>query len=398
MTSELLATLANLGAGAALSSAALPLLARMTAPRFVHDPASSHRAQLWALSLASALMTVPWLRGLVPHGGPGAAASVHPQVAPMSGPTLDASALGFYLLCAVGAVWSIGAAVAAGLACISLVQLSLLIRRARPGPSVIEETVAKCAMRSARRIRRALVSDEASIPFAAIPWAPVLVLPARFPETFDGHALELAVEHEATHIDRGDLWTSALVRALCVLFPFNPLAARMARDIAFAREAAVDARVSARDPHRYATLLLDVAASARFDQLPRPVSMDDTALRRRIEMLTDESTRRPRSVAPVTTAALVLAAAALAAPPVLALPAAPPRAIAGFPSEADRPFQMQTPESSYAACEQKSPGDPCAIPDFGPGTIGTCTVNPANGRVFCAPPPPPEAREDRRFQ
>jgi hypothetical protein len=145
-------------------------------------------------------------------------------------------------------------------------------------------------------------------------------------------------------------------------------------------------------------LLLDVAANARFDQLPRPVSMDDTALRRRIEMLTDESTRRPRSLAPVTSAAFVLAAAALAAPPVVALPAAPLQPLAGIASERDQPFQRQTPESSYAACEHKSPGDTCAIPDFGPGAIGTCTVNPANNRVFCAPPPPPGAREGTRFR
>src|SRR5262249_49548041 len=146
---------------------------------------------------------------------------------------------------------------ATALACVSLVQLNLLVHRANPAPSAVADIVARCRMRGAEKVQRILVSDEASVPFAAIPWAPVLVLPAAFAETFDGRALELTIEHEVTHLDRGDLWTNALARFFCVLFPLHPVAARIADDIAFTREAAVDARVSVRDPHRYATLLLD---------------------------------------------------------------------------------------------------------------------------------------------
>lgn len=152
MTNELLATLANLGAGALLASAALPVFARITALRFVHDPASSHRALVWALSLASALMLAPWLRGRFPRGAAAVPAGLLVRGAPLSAATSNASALGFYALSAVGAAWLVAAALAALLACISAVQLWLLIRRARPGPSMIGEVVARCAVRGARRI------------------------------------------------------------------------------------------------------------------------------------------------------------------------------------------------------------------------------------------------------
>jgi bla regulator protein blaR1 len=315
MTAGLLGVLANLGAGALLASAALLLFTRLVALRFIHDPASSHRALVWALALAAALMLVPPLRAMLPHGAAiaTATASIPPQVAPVDAATSYLSALGFYVLCALGAAWLLAAALAAAAACVSLIQLGLLIRRAHPAPASITGLVGRCSVRGAAKIRRVLVSDEASVPFAAIPWSPVLVVPATYAGIFDGPALELMIAHEATHLERRDLWTTALVRALCVLFPFNPVAARVSDDIAFAREAAVDARVSARDPHGYATLLLDVAANARFDQLPRPVSMDDTALQRRIAMLTDESKRRSLSLAPLTIAATILAAATLAA-------------------------------------------------------------------------------------
>ena len=106
MTNELLATLANLGAGALLASAALPVFARITALRFVHDPASSHRALVWALSLASALMLAPWLRGRFPRGAAAVPAGLLVRGAPLSAATSNASALGFYALSAVGAAWS----------------------------------------------------------------------------------------------------------------------------------------------------------------------------------------------------------------------------------------------------------------------------------------------------
>jgi len=393
LTAGLLGLLANLGAGALLAHAALVLLARLVAFRFTHDPASSHRALVWALALASSLILVPPLRAMTPHHAVMVAARALPELARDDAPTSDGSALGFHVLCALGAAWSLAAALAAALAGLSLVQLGLLIRRARPAPASVTRPVARCSPWTRPKARRVLVSPEASVPFAAIPWSPVLVLPASFPDIFDGRALALALAHEATHLERGDLWTSALVRALGVLVPFNPVAARISADIALAREAAVDARVATRDPHGYAKLLVDVAAHARFDQLPRPVSMDDTALHRRIAMLTTDEAKRPVSVAPLAMTATLFAIVALAAPPIFAVPGRPPRGSAatlrplGGATDGEH-FHRATPPSSYAACERKDAGDHCTVPDF---SDGTCMVNPGDGRLFCAPPPPPDA-------
>jgi beta-lactamase regulating signal transducer with metallopeptidase domain len=394
MTTGFQILLANLGAGALLGFIALPLLERIVAPRFVHDPASSHRALIWALFLASLLMLVPWLRPLIPHATTVVATRVRPFAAPIGPPmpVLSAATLAFPLFGVLGAAWSLAAALAAALACASFVQLTFLVRRASPAPSAVANIVARCRMRGTEKVQRVLVSDEASVPFAAIPWAPVVVLPVAFAETFDRRALELTIEHEVTHLDRGDLWTSALARFFCVLFPLHPVAVRIADDIAFMREAAVDARVSARDPHRYATLLLDVAAHARFDQLPRPVSMDETALKRRIAMLTDTSRRRPVSIAPVTITTALLAAAALAAP-------TPSRSFDAPGFGAGRPagqavMVLSGPKSYYAACDAKSAGDRCSTVDF---ADGTCRTNADDDRLFCAPPEPPGGRRGGAF-
>jgi len=379
---ELLAILANLGAGAILAAMALLLLARITAPRFIHDPASSHRAYLCVLVLASALVFVPWLRPL-PRGAPASAMAVGETArgARLPGSSAGFSALGYDVLCLLGGVWSVAFVFAAALVVVSLLQLTGILLRARPAEAFADQALLRCSS-GARKVRRLLVSDEASVPFAAVPWAPVVVLPSTFCERFDADALALAIEHEVAHVERGDLWTSALVRILCLMFPFNPVAARLADEIAFAREASVDALVSARDPHRYASLLIDVAASARFDELPRPVSLDATALRRRIEMLTDSSRKRRLSLFPPALAAASFAFAALGAPSVFASAA---QATSVHAETRDFATYRAVPASSYQACADKSADDACATPDF---EEGRCTLNSEDGSLFCAAPPP----------
>jgi Zn-dependent protease with chaperone function len=324
MLRTLLPIVANLGAGALLAWIALHLLARLAALRFTHEARSSHRALLLALVLASVMTAVPWLRALFRHA-PAVQLStlanrleltpVAPiALAPIS--SLSVSSIGFYGLALFGAGWLLAFTLASALTMVSAVQLGALLRRARrPPASLLEALACLCLVPP-----RLLVSDEASVPFAALPWSPVIVLPDTFASTFDREAQDLALEHELAHIRRRDLWTSVLVRGLASIFAFHPTARRLIADLAFAREAAVDAEVSARAPHVYASLLLDVAANARFDQLPRPVSLDDTALKRRLGMLTDTAPKRPRSILPLAAGAGLLFTAGLAAPVVFTVP------------------------------------------------------------------------------
>jgi hypothetical protein len=79
------------------------------------------------------------------------------------------------------------------------------------------------------------------------------------------------------------------------------------RELVIAREAAVDAEIAAKDRHAYAGLLLQMASRARFGQDPAHVSMDDTALARRIAMLTTQLPNQARH----TSSRLLVAAAAI---------------------------------------------------------------------------------------
>jgi hypothetical protein len=138
-------------------------------------------------------------------------------------------------------------------------------------------------------------------------------------------------------------------------------------------------------------LLVDVAANARFDQQPRPVSMDDTSLKRRIAMLTDEATSRRFSITPLIITAASLGIVSLLAPSVFA--AAPDALFRAPQPELEGAFRTatHTPESSYEACQAKSAGEPCPFPTPDGDLQGMCTLNVRNERLFCAPPPPPGA-------
>lgn len=99
--------------------------------------------------------------------------------------------------------------------------------------------------------------------------------------------LELVVDHELEHLRRGDVTRNALVTFLKGLLGGHPSASCLARDAALAREIAVDARVARRDQRAYASLLVEIAAHAHFGEKPAPVAIDDTALARRIALITE---------------------------------------------------------------------------------------------------------------
>jgi hypothetical protein len=94
------------------------------------------------------------------------------------------------------------------------------------------------------------------------------------------------------------------------------------RELTIAREAAVDAQIASKDRHAYASLLLQMASRVRFGQDPVYVAMDDTALARRIALLTDGTPpTRGHSAVPLLVAAAAIAGLGLFAPRVFAEPA-----------------------------------------------------------------------------
>lgn len=90
---------------------------------------------------------------------------------------------------------------------------------------------------------------------------PVLYLPEGMPLA----RLELALRHEAAHLNRGDLWAKALVRWCCRLHWFNPLCAlqegRWSRACEYACDEKAAAGLGEADRRAYGLLLLDAAQS-----------------------------------------------------------------------------------------------------------------------------------------
>jgi len=121
------------------------------------------------------------------------------------------------------------------------------------------------------------------------------------PPSATGWSVELrqsALVHELTHIRRRDRLTQAIAHAACAIYWFNPLVWRAAAGLARERERACDdavLRFGAR-PSEYASLLLDLARSARHSWTPaaalsmaRPSAMEG----RLIAILAD-AVRTPR--------------------------------------------------------------------------------------------------------
>lgn len=140
-------------------------------------------------------------------------------------------------------------------------------------------------MRKAPTLR---LSSTISSPQLIGPWSPVLMLPAHRLPLLDADELDMALTHELTHLQRGDLWWGLLPALAQHVFFFHPLAHLAAREYAFAREAACDAAVLAGNPHcagDYGRLLVRLGVAARPSAGLASASPTFLMLKRRLLML-----------------------------------------------------------------------------------------------------------------
>lgn len=140
-------------------------------------------------------------------------------------------------------------------------------------------------MRKAPTLR---LSSTISSPQLIGPWSPVLMLPAHRLPSLDADELDMALTHELTHLQRGDLWWGLLPALAQHVFFFHPLAHLAAREYAFAREAACDAAVLAGNPHcagDYGRLLVRLGVAARPSAGLASASPTFLMLKRRLLML-----------------------------------------------------------------------------------------------------------------
>jgi hypothetical protein len=155
------------------------------------------------------------------------------------------------------------------------------------------ERAERVAQRLGIRAAQIRVSEDVALPFSAGFLEPFVVLPARAREAAAAD-LDFMLHHELAHIARGDTRTALAISLANAAFALHPTARRLAREIAFAREASVDALVSSDAPLEYAHFLVRSLEACRAS-LATPalaVSMADTALTRRIDMLTSTNPRR----------------------------------------------------------------------------------------------------------
>jgi beta-lactamase regulating signal transducer with metallopeptidase domain len=154
-------------------------------------------------------------------------------------------------------------------------------------------------LRQAPKLR---LSSAISSPQLIGPWSPVLMLPAHRLPSLDADELDMALTHELTHLQRGDLWWGLVPALAQHVFFFHPLAHLAAREYAFAREAACDAAVLAGNPHcagDYGRLLVRLGVAARPSAGLASASPTFLMLKRRLLML-------QHNASPLRTSALAL--------------------------------------------------------------------------------------------
>jgi beta-lactamase regulating signal transducer with metallopeptidase domain len=318
----------SLGVGVLLGWALLPLLAALAGRSRDAAPAAYHRALAFALLAAPLLVLTPAakrvLGSLLPHIEAGAAAPVvHPGRALLgwAEPILAAPSRAAFVapygrvLDAVGFLWlgvfTLGVLQLAW----ARVRLGRRLSAAVPAPEAVRVQAREVAQRLGVRPPPIRVSPEFAAPFATGFLAPVVGLD---PHSCTLGPVELgyALEHELSHIARGDTRLAFCFELARRCFIGHPSARWLLAELGWAREAAVDARVAGDSPRGYAQFLV---ASAERWSLARTAStssvfMANTALARRIEMLT--SSRRihsaPKRLALLGASALGLGLAALA--------------------------------------------------------------------------------------
>jgi hypothetical protein len=314
-----------LGYGVVFSWLALPLLVRFARSSVERDPGRAHQKLLLALLLASACLALPWLRAVLPHAA-GRWAPVRLSVQLLSAQVAPRPALGgrdfsvspFALL---GGIWACSWGALALGQLVSWLRLRRLLAGAQAANRSLCATLDELATELAVPAPRLVVSEEASAPFSAGVLQPHVVLPAALCESLPELSLRLILEHELWHIRRRDPLSHAVTLAASTLFWWHPTARWLRRELLVMREAAVDAQVARRDRRGYADLLVQMASWVRFGRDFTHVSMDDTALSRRIALLTRTLANGPRgSLRPLALLGAALFTAGLLAPNVFADP------------------------------------------------------------------------------
>lgn len=272
-----------------LSAASRHLLLMAAAAGSLLLPAASHLLPAWELPILGATR-IP-----LPAAGPAPVAepSVSAPTTPISRPVIPSSVTRSVIVARLASreialpnvprsawilcLWLIGA-LACGLRV--LTDLALLRRLSRNCPSVphgpLKSLVAELAQASGLRrsveLRQSREKDEAIV--VPVTWGarkPCLLLPPT--DILDGwpdERLRAVLLHELAHIRRGDWTTKLVVRVVCALYWFHPLAWLLARQIERDSEQACDDQVLTAGVRSadYAAHLLELTRLVHASRVP----------------------------------------------------------------------------------------------------------------------------------
>jgi beta-lactamase regulating signal transducer with metallopeptidase domain len=307
--------LSTLGLAALLAWIVLPLLA-LVARRAGGEPSARQRALTLALILGALAFAAPFVRVWTHHFTAlcMTAESVGATLVLAPARALSENAAGPSALRIVGAVAALLVFTGAARLLFSAFKLRRVLRRAEPAPAELRRAAEALARAMKLPVPSVLVSAEASVPFVAGTRRPTIVVPSVLAGVLDEEQRDLVLAHELTHLVRRDLELAWVVAIARIPFALHPAARWIAREIAVAREQAVDALVGAKSPKVYARLLVDVAECARFGRCSSLVAMEVTQLERRIFGLLEPQPLARRSTAPVLLAGTAILLLMMIAP------------------------------------------------------------------------------------
>jgi beta-lactamase regulating signal transducer with metallopeptidase domain len=304
------------GEGALLGWIALGLLGGLARRERNVAAAPRHRTLVRAIVLSAVLFLVPFVRAAFvssrgAHYLPitssfGIAVGNSDAIVDAGGGTTSAClAVVLCILPVLGALWVGLSSIRLVLIAVRLGHVRRILSRASPANEALVTLLQSEAHRCRTRAPTLLVSGDANIPFTARVLRPVIVLP-RATEAFGTEALGLVFRHELEHVVRHDVAVDVAVTVLFALFTGHPMARALAREIRFAREAAVDEAVAPRAPRAYASLLVSMAEHIQNN--PGAAAMDDSDLAARIRgIIGGPVSKRPSRSLPALFAFILLA-------------------------------------------------------------------------------------------
>jgi Zn-dependent protease with chaperone function len=298
----------QLGFALIISWAALPVLACVAAHR-AEEPGSRQQSLTLALAFGALLFVSAWIRGLS-HEATAlcfSSASESPLGLAFGGQELPAAILD--LAGAMGLMILVVGAIRTGRA---VGDLRRLLREAQRSAPLSERARLLAHELGIGPAPEVVISCFAKTPFVVGRKHPRIVVPRLLSETLAPERLDMVLRHELVHLMRGDPELAFLIVALRIPFALHPVAAWLSREIAVAREQAVDQILATGRCRDYAQLLVDITEAHPAAAL---CSAAPSSLERRVDRLLEPRLGPRASAGRVALAGTGLIALALLAPP-----------------------------------------------------------------------------------